>query len=84
MFLEMSNGVTVRFHFSNILFINLASISSTFFSSIPLPLQQHNSIPFNNPESPLSFRHILFINPASISETFVLSIPVPNFHLGNI
>src|SRR6218665_2221374 len=57
----------------NINFIkSTASISATFFSSIPLPLQQHH---FHH--SRFHFRNIFLINPASISARLFSSLPRP-------
>ena len=61
-----------RFHFINSRFITPASISTTFFSSLSVPILQHY---FHH--SRFHFGNILFINPASISATFFSSPPLP-------
>ena len=73
----------------NINFIeSTASISATFFSSIPLPLQQHS---FHH--SCFHFSYTFFINPASIFATFFSSLSLQlhqhsfrqsRFHFSNI
>jgi len=56
----------------NINFIeSTASISAAFFSSIPLPLQQHY---FHHTRFHLSYT--FFINPAFTSAIFVSSLPL--------
>src|SRR6218665_708641 len=61
-------------NFSNILFITPASISATFFSSLPLPFQLHF---FHH--SRFHFSNICFITPDSTSATFLSSILL-SFH----
>src|SRR6218665_290399 len=68
--------------------VSTASISTTFFSSLPLPLQQYL---FH--DSRFHFSSIILINPASISATLFSSLPLPfqqhvfhhsRFHFSNI